>query len=181
MIRPSIRVAPKPVREPKGLPKPKSRVKEETPGHALAEKAVEEFENQRRVLSEMKEDWAANFPEANEAYQDILRQEDVVMEALSAAKVLVAEIKTSIGEFKATRKFEKPHYDKKEVKNILASLENKVAILEDLFESGIVSSVEFDREASLAWFAQRPSYSEIFKPAFTEENEKSCAVSVPKI
>jgi hypothetical protein len=181
MKRPSIRVASKPVREPTGLPKPRPAEKEENPKLALAKKAVEEFENQRRMLSEMKEDWASNFPEANEAYQDILQQEDLVVETIAAAKVLVAEVKTSVGEFKATRKFEKPHYDSKELKNILASLEDRATVLEDLFDSGIISSIELNREASIAWFAQRPTYSDTFESAFKEKNEKTCAVSVPKI
>jgi hypothetical protein len=192
MVKPAIgivrRANPKPAPEapaakpePKGLPKPiAAPQRQEDPDVAAAKAAVENFEVQRRVLGEMKEDWEKNFPEANQARQDILRQEDVVMDAIAKAKPLIAKIKQSIGEFTAQRKYSKPRYDDEEVTKILASLENRLEVFDEMLSSGIVSAIGLNREAALAWFAQRPTYAEAFQPAFKDTEEQTCAVSVPK-
>jgi hypothetical protein len=175
-------VAPAPKPEPKGLPKPiAAPQKQEDPDVVAARAAVENFEVQRRVLREMKEDWERNYPEANQARQDILRQEDLVTDAVAKAKPLIAKVKQSIGEFTAQRKFSKAHYDEEEVTKVLTTLENRLAIFDEMLSSGIVSGVGLNQAAALAWFAQRPDYAEAFQPAFKDEAEMTCAVSVPKI
>lgn len=172
--------APPPKAEPTGLPKPKVATKTEDPAVALAKAAVENYENQKRMLTEMKEDWEKNFPEANVAQQEILRQEDIVSEAISKAKPLVAAVKQTIGDFKATRKFDRAHYDETEILQILSTLEQRLEIFEEMLQSGIIESLSMNRDATIAWFAQRPAFSEPFSPAFKEEKEATCAVSVPK-
>lgn len=193
MPRPTIglirKAAPKPIPGtavakpgPSGLPKLSAAPqRQEDSDVAAAKAAVENFEVQRRVLGEMKEDWASNYPEANQAHQDVLRQEDLVMQAIADAKPLVAKIKQSIGDFAAQRKYSKPGYDEEEVTKILASLENRLEIFDEMLSSGIVSAIGLDREASLAWFAQRPKYAEAFQSAFRNAAELTCAVTVPKI
>jgi len=175
-------VAPAPALAPTGLPKPKvAPQKVEDPALAEARVAVENYELQRRMLNEMREDWEKNYPEAYLARQDILRQEDLVTDAIAKAKPLIAAIKQTIGEFKATRKFKKAHYDEKEVTQILSSLENRLEVFEEMISSGIVDAIGLNREATIAWFAQRPGYAEAFHPAFKEEQEDTCAVTTPKL
>jgi len=177
---PQAVAVPKP--EPTGLPKPVAAPqRREDPDVVAARAAVENFELQRRMLVEMKEDWEKNFPEANIAKQEIMRQEDIVMEAVAKAKPLIAKIKQSIGDFKAQPKFSKARYDDEEVTRILATLENRLQVFDEMLTSGIVSAIGLNREAALAWFAQRPGYAEAFQPAFKDVEEMTCAVSVPKI
>lgn len=173
--------APAPKPEPTGLPKPKVAQRVEDPALATAKAAVENFELQKRMLDEMREDWEKNYPEANQARQDIMHQEDLVVAAINKAKPLIAAIKQTIGDFKATRKFKKAHYDEKEVTQILSTLENRLDIFEEMLQSGIVEALGLNRDATIAWFAQRPGYAEAFHPAFKEEEEDTCAVSIPKL
>lgn len=182
MPRPSIKTvsdAPRPA----GLPKPRAKPKTPPENKALAEaqKAVGEFEIQHRMLSEMKQDWEENFPEARLALDDIKRQEDVVMEAIKRAKPLVAQCKEAIGDFKIQRKYSKPHYDPVEVTRLVSELEDGLQIFEDMLKSGIVKVIDLESSAALAWFAQRPDYSEVFQSAFKPEEELTTAVSVPKV
>lgn len=185
--RPSLRVPPKQesptqavTTEPVGLPQPKAAPMEE-PDVALAKAAVDNFSNQRRMLLEMKEDWENNFPEARQAYQDILRQEDATKEALASAKALVAIAKKTVGEFIASRKFSKAHYDEEETTKILASLENRAAVIDEMMSCGVIDAIGLNRDVALAWFAQRPSYEKVFEPAFRDKQEMTCAVTTPKL
>lgn len=166
---------------PKGLPKPIAAPQQENPDVIAAKRAVENFELQHRLLAEMKEDWERNFPEASLAQKDILAQEDAVTSAIDKAKPLIAKVKQSIGEFKATRKWSKAHYDEEGVTRVLTSLENRLEVLDEMLSSGIVSTIGLNQTAALAWFAQRPQYSEAFQPAFKAEVETTTAVTVPKI
>lgn len=177
---PAAPAAPKP--EPVGLPRPiAAPQRQEDPKVVAARAAVEIFEVQRRLLNEMRGDWESNFPEANIARQEILKQEDIVMDAITKAKSKVAEVKQSIGDFKAQPKFSKAHYDEEEVTKILSAMENRLDVFDAMLTSGIVAAIGLNREAALAWFAQHPAYAESFQPAFKESEEMTCAVSVPKI
>lgn len=169
--------------KPNGLPKPRARPKPAPENTALSEAqaAVGEFEVQHRLLLEMKQDWGDNFPEARLALEDIKRQEDVVVDAIKRAKPLVAECKETIGDFKTQRKFSKPHYDPIAVTKLVTELEDGLAILDDMLKSGIVKVIDLESSAALAWFAQRPDYSEAFQSAFMPEEELTTAVTVPKI
>jgi hypothetical protein len=168
--------------EPSGLPKLSAAPqKQEDPDVRAAKAAVENFEVQRRVLKEMQEDWEDNYPEANQARQDVLRQEDIVTKAIADAKPLIAKVKQSIGDFAAQRKYSAPHYDEEEVTKVLSSLENRLEVFDAMLSSGIVSAIGLNREASLAWFAQRPDYASAFQTAFKDREEQTCAVTVPKI
>jgi len=182
--QPAPAVVPKKV-EPKsppvGLPKPVVTPKQADPDLALAQAAVENYELQKRLLEEMKEDWDKNFPEAYLARQDILQQQDIVVEAINKAKPLIAKIKQSIGDFVATRKYSKARYDEKEVTQILSTLENRLEVFGEMLESGIVEAIGLNDAATIAWFAQRPGYAESFKTAFKDREEQTCAVTTPKI
>lgn len=167
--------------EPTGLPKPVVPRQDEDPDVAAARKAVEQFENERRVLHEMVADWVTNFPEAHLARQEILEQEDIVNAAIAKAKPLVAKAKQSIGDFTATRKYKNAHYDESEVMRILSSLENRLELINEMIDSGVVKALSLDTDATIAWFAQRPGYASTFQPAFKERAEQTCAVGVPKV
>lgn len=182
MPRPTIKGArPKPAGKPTGLPKPRAKPKSENPALAKAQAAVQEFETQRRVLIEMKQDWDVNFPEAKLALDDIKRQEDVVVDSIKKAKPLVAKAKETVGDFKAQRKYSKPMYDPEEVTKLVRDLEEGLGIFEELLDAGVVRVIDLDKDAAVAWFAQRPQYAELFQPAFKEEQEMTTAVTVPKI
>jgi hypothetical protein len=189
MTRPTIQlpkgqarpVPPQVATVPTGLPKPKTTPKPEDAELAAASQAVEEFENQRRLLMEMKEDWENNYPEASLAQQEVLRQQDIVMSAIAKAKPLVAQAKKTIGDFVAQRKWSKPHYDETEVTQILTTLPNRLEVFEHMVDSGIIAAVSLQREAALSWFAQRPDLAEAFQSAFRDKEEQTCAVTVPKI
>lgn len=171
-----------PKSEPAGLPKPKTYPqRSEDPNIAAAKAAVENFENQKRMLDEMREDWEKNFPEASIARRDILQQEDLVVDAINTAKPLVAKAKQTIGDFKATRKFDKAHYDEKELTQILASFEDGLNVFDEMLKDGVIESLKINREAALAWFAQRPTYADAVQGAFKDEQEMTCAVTTPKI
>jgi len=185
MPRPTIKTGGAPQKEkpkPAGLPKPRAKPKPDVNADlASAQRAVQEFETQHRMLVEMKQDWDNNFPEARLALEDIRRQEDMVQDAIKKAKPLVAKCKETVGDFKAQRKFSKPHYDPEEVTRLVTELENGLVIFEEMLDSGIVKVIDLDKDAALAWFAQRPDYSEAFNSAFKPEEEMTTAVTVPKV
>ena len=182
MPRPSINTGKTSGKDkPAGLPKPRAKPKKENVHLEAARDAVQEFETQHRLLLEMRKDWLTNFPEARLAQEDILLQEDSVADAVKSAKPLVAKAKESVGDFIAKRKFSKPCYDPSVVTKLISELEDGLTILDEMMGDGIVKLIDLDKDAALAWFAQRPAYSEKFQDAFKEEKEMTTAVTVPKI
>lgn len=170
-----------PKKEPTGLPKPVAPRQDQDPDVAAAQKAVEEFENEQRLLKEMADDWVDKFPEAHLARQEILEQEDRVVAAVNKAKPLVSKAKKSIGEFQATRKFKDAHYDESAVMDILSGLENRLEVVGEMIDSGIVNALSLNKDAAIAYFAKRPQYAKTFEAAFKEREEQTCAVKVPKV
>lgn len=145
-----------------------------------AKQAVKEFEVQRRMLDDMRRDWEDNYPEASLARRDVLEQEDRVENAVKIAKPLVAAAKEDVGDFKAKRKFSSPKYDAAEVARIVAQHEAGLTILKEMLDDGVVKVIDLDKDHAIAWFAQRPSFSEVFQSAFREKEEMTTAVTVPK-
>jgi hypothetical protein len=180
-VRPKTETTEAGKTEPVGLPKPKVHPKPTDFSLLNAQTAVEEYEIQRRVLDEMREDWESNFPEASLARNSVLQQEDLVREAIAKAHALVAIAKKTVGDFVATPKWSKPHYDEAEVTRILSSLSNRLEVFEKMIDSGIVDAISLKKEAALAWFAQHPDLANSFQSAFKDREEKTCAVSTPKI
>jgi hypothetical protein len=166
---------------PTGLPKPRVAKKAENPAITAAESAVQAYEAERTVLDEMTSDWEQNFPEASVARQEIMQQQDKVASAISAAKFQVAQAKQSIGAFLASRCFSKPGYDEKELTKILSQLKDRAKIFDDMMNSGIIEHVSLNKEASIAWMAQRPNLSQVFQQAFKDSAELTCKVTVPKL
>lgn len=182
MARPQIKAQKAKPKKPTGLPKPRAKPKKkESAAKGAAQEAVQEYETQRRVLNEMREQWDDNFPEARLAKEDILRQEDFVEDTIKKAKPLVSAAKETVGEFIAKRKFSKPHYDTEAVTKLLGEFENGPEIFGAMLEAGIIKVVDLQREAAVAWFAQNPEMAEAFVDAFCEEAEMTTAVTVPKL
>jgi hypothetical protein len=173
---PPVRVMPKAA--PKGP-------KKEDPAKALkvaaAKAAVAAFEHQLNVLHKMRQDWEAQFPEANQALENVKKQEDIVNQSINTAKPLVAEAKMSIGKFIAQRKWKKAHYDEEEILQILLGLEEAPQVFEEMLRAGILKKLVLDRETSIAWSAQNPAYGQLIEGAFKQDQEQETAVTVPKI
>ena len=185
MPRPSIKSASQPARAnpkpPTGLPSPKSVTSTDSPVIAAAKSAVSEYEVQRRMLTEMSEEWEGNFPEANLARKDLLVQEDAVISSIKAAKPLVAAAGETVGDFLAQPKSQKAQYDEKEVTKLLGTFEDGPQIFMEMLDSGIIKVVSLERDAAIAWFAQHPAYAEAFQEAWIEEMSMTTSVTVPKL
>ena len=185
MVKPSVRL-------PKGRPmvqvgkpmvsKPASKpAKKENPKIAIAREAVTYFEEQYRVLSQMKAEWTANFPKASQARDDIMQQEDIVQAAIQRAKPLVADVKMTIGDFIAQRKWSEGHYDDGELTRLISSSDDGNEILLQFLQEGIVKGVTLDKQRATSWFAQHPEHAARFEGAWKEKAEITTAVMVPKV
>lgn len=176
-MRPVIKTNNTPA--PQGLPKPEGATLEEN-ARKRAEKLVGLFESQLSLLQQMRDEWGAKYPEAKEEFNHIQQQEDEVDDYCAKAKSAVAAAKVTIGDFRAKRKFSKAYYDPETVANISRRSSDVEQVLLMLIRDGVVDKINFNKEAALAWFAQRPAYSQMFHDAFRPEAEMTTAVSVPK-
>jgi hypothetical protein len=144
-----------------------------------AQEAVARFEKEYKVLLEMKQEFRDEFPEADRALQDILRQEDLVRQSIKDAHPLVQQARETIGPFKCVPKWTTPGYDDKDFNKLVVEFENGGDILIDLMRAG-VAMVSLDKKAT-EHFAQNPELAEAFKAAWREKQEKTAAVTDPKI
>jgi len=145
-----------------------------------AEKAVAKFEKQLEVLQTMKAEFEEQFPDAFQAYQQILQQEDVVRACVSTAHGLVQQVKETIGPFSCTRKWSSPGYDGETIAILLAQMEERAEIMQAMLDAGVIKEIGLAREAT-AFFAQNPRYAKLVKPAWQDKKEKTAAVTDPKI
>lgn len=145
-----------------------------------AERAVLRFQEQYDALLSMKKDFAEQFPEAHEAYQQILQQEDVVRDCIGTAHGLVQQAKETIGPFSCTRKWSSPGYDSEALTVRLRQLEERAELMQAMLDAGIIKEIALAKEAT-AFFAQNPQYGELVKDAWQDKKEKTAAVTDPKI
>lgn len=143
--------------------------------------AVQRYESLRHQVEAAKTSFAQQFPEAVSALQDIRRIEDELNEAISDAKPKVAMAKETVGEFICKRRFSTAHYDSKKVTEVIGSFDNAGEVFVDLYKSGVVKTIEFDKDALTSCFARDPGYSKAFKSAWKEKTELTPAVTVPKV
>lgn len=148
---------------------------------AAAVEAVQRYELLRRSVEDAKASFEKSFPEAVSALQGIRVLEDELNEAIAEAKPKVALAKESVGEFVCKRRFSAAHYDGKMVTEIIGGFENAGEVYEDLYRSGVVKSIDFDRDALTARFARDPGYSKAFGAAWREKSELTPAITVPKV
>lgn len=154
-----------------------SRAKKETKGPAYI--AVETFEKEYKELLGMQKDFKEEFPEASRALDSILRQEDLVRQAIQDAHSLVQLEKTTIGPFKCSRRWTKACYDSTKFTEIIPEFENGGDCLIDLIEIGLAKVV---LESGFTEYAvQNPDVAKSFEDAWKEKTEKTPAVTSPKI
>jgi len=168
-------------KKPSTLPAPVPAEEESQFEKQAASEAVQLYEQLRQRLEEAKAAFEANHPVAVNELKSIRQMEDEVQEAIAAAKPLVAVAKESVGEFTCKRRFSAAHYDNNEVTRILGTFENAGEVYEDLYKSGVVKSVEFDKSGLVTRFSRDPGYAEAFKEAWREKSELTPAVTVPKL
>ena len=161
-----------------GSPKPTMTKEEEI--KKRAEVAVLRFQEQVDQLNEMKAQFAEQFPEAAQAQEAILQQEDVVRELVKTAHAYVQEAKESIGPFSCVRKWSSAGYDDEAVTKLLLQLENSGDVIVDLMSKGVIEQVVLSKDAT-AFFAQNPEYGEVVATAWCDKKEKTAAVTDPKI
>jgi hypothetical protein len=163
-------------RGPMGLPP----VVEKTP-HDIAVAAVRVFEQLHSVVINMRQDWEQKYPDAYADQGAIKQQEDLVTEAIKAAKIAVAEARETIGDFKCQNKKSTAGYEETEFTKILNSLENAGEVIAELVRSGVIENVVLDKKVCTAYMARNPQMAEAFKPAWQDSKELTPAVTVPKI
>ena len=153
--------------------------KAEEPAKSPAHEAVARFEKEYKVLLEMRQEFRDEFPEADQALQDILRQEDMVRQTIKDAHSLVQQARETIGPFKCVPKWSAPGYNNKEFNRLVIEFDDGGDIIMDLVKAG-VASVSLDKSAT-EHFAQNPELADAFKEAWEDKKEKTAAVTDPKI
>jgi hypothetical protein len=155
-----------------------------TPAKAMAKdaalRAVKMYEEARDVLSQMRTDFIEQFPDANSALQEILRQEDTVQDLIKIAHPLVQAAKETIGDFECQRKWATAGYDAEKLTSLLKELDNSAEVMQELLAAGVIEKVVLS-DLAVSYFAQHPEFSEAFKGAWSDKKEKTAAVTTPKI
>lgn len=169
--------------KPQGLPKktiaaPKNRGKA-SPKEA-AQSAVLDFEQKLEALSNMRDEWTNNFPDAAQAQEDIKVQEDTVGDAITVAKPLVALCEESVGGFRCTIKHSTAKYDDSQIFEILKAQEHLAELVAGMITDGVISGIALDRKIATALIAKTPEYAELFQDAWKERKKLTPAVTVPK-
>jgi len=172
MPRPTIKAKVGSTTAPK-VPQKVSEVEE-------AQQAVEQFEQEYKILLEMRDDYRKSFPEAYSAQQELLRQEDIVREAIKTAHPLVQQAKQTIGDFECQRKWAQAGYDEKKFMEIIDQLPEGGELIKELLSAGVVKAISLDKKA-VEWFAQNPDAAQVVTDAWRDKHEKTAAVTCPKI
>ena len=144
-----------------------------------AKAAVELFEEELKNLETMKEDFQQSYPEAQQALEYIKHQEDLVMDKMAAAKILVAAVKKTIGDFKCQIKHKQAHYDDTLFTALAGDQEDGDTIV-SLINGGHIKKITLDKSAT-TWFARNPAASERYLTAWQEKKEMTPAITVPKL
>ena len=145
-----------------------------------ATKAVRAYEEQHGTLHEMEESWRDDFPDALEARNNILEQQDIVQEAINKAKPLVAAAGVTIGDFKCVQKFSQPHYDDAEVTKLLCNDEYGAETILHMIQEG-VATLSLDKTQIAVWVARNPRVEATIQSAWREKAPMKPAVTTPKL
>ena len=178
----SLQIPGKAKAKPQGLPKKTIAAPKKgkaTPKDAAAS-AVRDFEQKLEALSNMREEWTNNFPDAAQAQEDIKVQEDTVGDAIAVAKPLVALCEETVGGFKCTIKHSTAKYDDSQVFKILQAHENLAELVAGMITDGVISGIALDRKIATALIAKTPEYAELFQDAWKERKKLTPAITVPK-
>jgi len=155
----------------------RKREETSTPEIEAAKQAVEQYKEAKNSYEELVDKFRSSYPEAASELEAIRQVGDQVVEAISRAKKAVAAAKTTVGDFFCQRKFSQPGYDPELVVKICVDTEDKQQLFE-LFKSGVVKDVKFDREAATLFFESRQL--EKFASAWADKQELTPAVTPPK-
>jgi hypothetical protein len=161
-------------------PKKKSTLPKKVTAAAAAQEAVDEYEEERSLLLDMKASFRTDFPDANVALQNIMRQEDLVQDKIKAAIPLIRDARQDVGDFKCQIKRSTPNYDDKEFASLVTGLEEGGDVLIELLEEGYVKVLKLDPSVA-NYFAQHPQLAEHFKSAWRDAQELTPAVTAPKL
>jgi len=162
---------------------------EKTPEEEAQERAKKEaqvtvarFIDEYQELTHMKKQFDVSFPEASAALKDIMQQEDLVRDLISAAHPLVQAAKETVGPFVCQRKWASAGYDSKVVTQLIKDMEETAAanILITLVKDGVIETLGFSKTAT-AYIARNAEYNKQFEKAWQEKKEKTAAVTVPKL
>lgn len=158
----------------------KPKVQKEDPKVHAAKKAVKEFEDKRSELDDMREEFANNFPEANEVLTAIDEVEDETRSLIGIAKELVRDAGMTIGEFKFQAKNSRPGYNpKKLLDTILEEPEFGPEVLWSLATSGAVG-LTVDQK-SMGVYMDRYSGEVPLDDSWEDKKPLTPAITAPKI
>ena len=160
-------------------PKRKTGVPKKVNAVIAAQAAADAFEEERSRLLDMKKEFRAEFPEANEFLQEVMRQEDLVHEKIKVAIPLIREAKQDVGDFKCQLKQSSANYDEKEFISLVTEIEEGGAILIELIEGGFVKKLALEPGVA-NYFAQHPDAAEHFQSAWRDAKDLTPAVTPPK-
>lgn len=168
----------------------------------LAQKAVDDYQEMLGNLRDAEKEFRDNHPEAADDLERIGEYRDQVQEHIDRTKLLVRAAGVSIGDFKVTKKKTQPGYLPEEIVGVIAEMtEGAVKELEDredamgmdstktlvlalseLFESGVVKAISFDKDAAKIFFPNAADMAQLFQPAWDEGGkELTPAVKVPTL
>jgi len=171
MPRPSIKIRGSKAKKKTGSTSQKESVLE------LAEKAVGLYQEEHQNLIDMQTHFEEEYPEASQFMQTIKQQEDIVVESIASAKVLVAQAGKTVGDFICKPKFSKPRYADEAFTDIVGKIEDGATVVE-LVKGGHVKKIALTTSAT-AWFAGHPTAAEAYKTAWEDSKELTAAVTTP--
>ena len=170
---------PKPKMKNGKVQKPKKSKKLEK-----AEQAVETFEEMKKDLILMREEFQQTYPKAHAVLQEIHKQEDDTREQIAACKILVRDAGESIGEFVYTPKSTNEGYDGGKLLGLISSLPPETAgnMLKELSERGLITAVAVDKAAAKVIRASDPDLRDKLQDAWDPGGTPlTAAISTPNI
>jgi hypothetical protein len=146
-----------------------------------AQEFVQRFEDERAELQAMKDQFEAEYPEAQLALEAIRVQEDTVSTAIDDAKAKVAAAGTTVGDFRCTRAWAQAGYDDKKLSEIILDMREPGKMIELLIKAGVITEFKVDKASSAAFAASNPKIAEPLNKAWLDRRELTPRVTVPKL
>lgn len=133
-----------------------------------ARAAVKAFEDKKKDLLAMQEEWEVEFPDAHDALQEVRQTEDDVNSLIKAAKPLVSEAGQSVGDFKFAQPKSSPHYDTTKLLSVLCEMSDAGAgeYLKFLNERGCLKELKVDQDTLKLLATQESDLRDELEDAF---------------
>jgi len=148
---------------------------------AEATKFVQQFEEERQQLQNMRSEFDSEYPEAAGFLENIRQQEDRCLDIMKIAKDKVRVAGVTVGEFKLKRAFSKPGYDDKILTDLLVKLEDGGDLFVELAKAGVIKEVKTDKAATTAFLARNPEFQKPLSKAWKEEEELTPRITTPDL